>query len=289
MKPKTQGLIAINVAAVIFGAAALYGKLNVSPFWIVAIRSVYACFVLAGVCWVLRSFVWPSRALIPSLLWTGAILGVHWVTFFFSVQWAGVAISTLTFSTFPMFTLFIESAQTRRRPRWEQMLAVLAIVIAVGLLVDVHAGMRSVAGTIIGLFSAVMFSFFGAISKPLAHQMPAPAVSLFQNAIIALLFLPLSFITPGPSPQGIDWFWLFLLGSVSTGLMHQLYFYALRRLSASTCGGFVALEPVYAILFAAVLFNETISPLIAISAPLIVAASFVLARSEPIVTPTQAA
>lgn len=289
MRPKTQGLIAINVAAVIFGAAALYGKMNVSPFWIVAIRSVYACLVLAGVCGVLRCFVWPSRHLIPNLIWTGAILGIHWVTFFFSVQWAGVAISTLTFATFPMFTLFIENVQARRAPRWEQMLAVIAIVIAVALLVDVHAEKRALGGTIIGLFSAVMFSLFGAISKPLAHQMPAPAVSLFQNAVIALLFLPASFITPGPSPHGMDWFWLFLLGSVSTGLMHQLYFYALRRLSASTCGGFVALEPVYAILFAAILFNEAISPLIAISGPLIIGASFVLARSEHVPSPTQAA
>lgn len=280
MRPRTQGLIAINVAAVIFGAAALYGKMHVSPFWIVAIRSVYAGLVLAAVCWHLRCFTWPTRRHIPALALTGTILGIHWVTFFFSVQWAGVAISTLTFATFPMFTLFIENAQTRRMPRWSEMLAVAAIIIAVGLLVDVHAGQSSLWGTLIGLFSAVMFAVFGVLSKPLAHTLPSPALSMYQNVAIALLFVPLGFVTGGPSPQGLDWFWLFLLGSVSTGLMHQLYFYALRRLSASTCSGFVALEPVYAILFAAILFDENISPLIAFSGPLIIGASFVLARSE---------
>jgi hypothetical protein len=33
--PGEVGLIAINPAAIIFGTAALYGKLDISPFWIV--------------------------------------------------------------------------------------------------------------------------------------------------------------------------------------------------------------------------------------------------------------
>ncbi len=277
---RTQGLIAINIAAVIFGTAALYGKLNVSPFWIVAVRSFFASFVLAGVCHAMGCLAYPKRHHLRPLLLTGTILGIHWVTFFLSVQWSGVAIATLTFAAFPMFTLFLEAFRLKRWPKWNQTLAVVAIVLAVALLVDIHASEQSLWGTIIGLVSAVMFSFFGLLSKDLAHEMAPPAVSMYQNVVIAVLFLPLLLVVNGPSPHGTDWFWLFLLGTLSTGLMHQLYFYALRRIAASTCGGFLALEPVYAILFAAYFFHEPISPLIAISGPLIVGASMVLARSE---------
>jgi hypothetical protein len=38
--------LAINIAAVIFGTAALYGKLDVSPFWIVAMRSGFGALAL---------------------------------------------------------------------------------------------------------------------------------------------------------------------------------------------------------------------------------------------------
>lgn len=62
--------------------------------------------------------------------------------------------------------------------------------------------------------------------------------------------------------------------------MHQLYFYALNRLSAATCGGFVALEPVYAILLAALFFGEPVTGWVAVSAALIVGASFALLRLE---------
>lgn len=279
---RMQGLIAINIAAVIFGTAALFGKLNVSPFWIVAVRSFFASLALAAVCRAMDCLAWPTRPQIRPLVLTGTILGIHWVTFFLSVQWSGVAIATLTFAAFPMFTLFLEGFRSSRWPRWDQVLAVLAIVIAVALLVDINAGEQSTWGTIIGLFSALMFSVFGIISKKLAHEMASPAVSMFQNIVITVLFLPVVLIVQGPAPHGVDWFWLFVLGTVTTGLMHQLYFYALRRLAASTCGGFIALEPVYAILFAAYFFNEPISPMIAVSAPLIVGASMALARSENI-------
>lgn len=38
----------------------------------------------------------------------GIILAVHWTTFFQSIQMSTVAIGLLTFSTFPVFTTFLE-------------------------------------------------------------------------------------------------------------------------------------------------------------------------------------
>ena len=46
LKENLKGLTAINIAAIIFGSAALYGKLNVSPFWIVAMRGIFAAITL---------------------------------------------------------------------------------------------------------------------------------------------------------------------------------------------------------------------------------------------------
>jgi drug/metabolite transporter (DMT)-like permease len=65
---------------------------------------------------------------------------------------------------------------------------------------------------------------------------------------------------------------------VNTAVMLQLYLYALQRISASTCSGFVALEPVYAILLAALIFHEPVTLWIV----LIVGASLTLLRLEGI-------
>jgi len=50
--------------------------------------------------------------------------------------------------------------------------------------------------------------------------------------------------------------------------------------SANTCSGFVALEPVYGIVFAALLFNEPVTSWIVVSIILIIGASLILLRIE---------
>jgi drug/metabolite transporter (DMT)-like permease len=67
---------------------------------------------------------------------------------------------------------------------------------------------------------------------------------------------------------------------VNTAVMLLLYLYALKRISANACSGFVALEPVYAIGFAAVLFGEAVTPWIIASIILILGASLTLLRFE---------
>jgi len=276
MSQHIKGLIAINIAAIIFGSAALYGKLNVSPFWIVAMRGIFAAITLL-IIGIARKEIINPRKNFRTLIITGAILSLHWLTFFLSVQLSGVAIATLTFSAFPLFTLIIEAIKNKKHLKAIELTTGIIIIIAVFLLVKVdNSSVDILTGTLSGLFSAVLFAVFGIISKKLTTRLPTLTVSFFQNLTVCLVLLPfLPIIKPVPNETS-EWVFLILLGTVTTALMHQLYFYALQRLSASTCSGFVALEPVYAILFAALLFSEPLTATVAISGLLILLASFLL-------------
>lgn len=281
MRPHTQGLVAINLAAVIFGTAALYGKLPVAPAWIVAMRAVFASAALALLILLRGSWSADVRTHLPTLVKTGAVLCVHWVTFFLSVQQAGVAVATLTFACYPFFTVLLESVSARRWPHGADLVAGMGIVAAVFLLVDLGKPEDHLAaGTFSGLFSALMFAWFGIACKGVAGKLSPLVVSLMQNAIVAALLLPfLPFVDNAPSTPA-HWFWLLMLGLVTTALMHQLYLFALQRLSASTCSAFVALEPVYAISFASLLFGETLTMSVVLSGLLILGSALVLLRRE---------
>jgi drug/metabolite transporter (DMT)-like permease len=274
--------LAVNVAAVIFGSTALFGKLDVSPVWIVSGRGAFAAATLYALSYIRRASLRVERTDAMSIASTSALLALHWVTFFIAVQRAGVAVATLTFATFPLMTLLIDASLTRRRPAFVEMASGGAIVAAVFLLVG--PGLPAIAtareGALIGLLSALCFALFSIGAQRLAHSVNAIALSLYQNGAVALLLLPALAFAPRP-PQGGDWLALAGLGVVATALMHQLYFYALRRLPAAVCGGFIALEPVYAILFAALLFAEAVTPLVAVSAALILGASFLLLFRGP--------
>jgi len=139
--------------------------------------------------------------------------------------------------------------------------AAVAIMVAVGLLVHPNGQTKAQKiGIMMGLASAVTFALFGRLSQKLGHQGGAAWISCLQNIIVMLAILPVLWLVAPAPPQPPDWIWLILLGVVTTALMHQLYFYALQQLSATLCSAFVALEPVYAIVFAAWFFNEPLTP-----------------------------
>jgi drug/metabolite transporter (DMT)-like permease len=278
-----SGLIAINLAAIIFGTAALYGKLDISPFWIVMMRGTFASIAIAVVGLLSGGLgLFPTIAELRGLLVTGILLAIHWVTFFESVQLAGVAVATLTFAVFPLFTVLLVTMKARRRPSLLELGAGLAIILAVALLVDAKDSDAQLTGAIVGLGSALSFAVFGIKAQILTTEIQPLMVSLIQNLTVALCLTPTLVFSSQAPHTTTDWVCLMFLGVVTTAFMHQLYLFALKRLSATTCSGFIALEPVYAIVFAAIFFGEPLTLWVVVSAALIIGASIVLLRAEQV-------
>ena len=277
MTDTKSGLIAINIAAIIFGSAALFGKLDISPFWIVAMRGFFAAVTLFLVG-RLRGDVLRlrGRGLLLPLVVTGLLLSAHWLSFFASVQLSGIAIATLTFAAFPLFTVLVTACLQRKLPSVLQTAAGIVIMIAVALLVDIKDGGAVLYGALAGLASALLYAFFSIQSKQLISKMAPLNISLAQNIVVFVSLLPaLPFVSPAPALAS-DWLWLAVLGIVTTALMLQLFLFALARLSAAVCSGFVALEPVYAVAFAAIFFKEPLTIWVFVSGVLIVGSSVAL-------------
>jgi drug/metabolite transporter (DMT)-like permease len=280
LSARAEGILAINIAAVIFGTADLYGKLAISPFWIVATRAGFGALALAG--WE----AYRSELKVPATLPWGTLalsnffLAVHWLTFFISVQHAGVAVATLTFATFPLVTVVIEALGQRRRLTRTEVLVGIVIVFAVALLIEPIDGGGTVIGAGAGLVSSLAYGFFWRVSRKLKPALSPAMMSRLQNAGVLALLAPTLIFAQSPPGQVIDWVALVALGVFNTAVMLLLYLYALKRISPATCSGFIALEPVYAIVFAALLFGEPITPWIVVSIVLIIGASMTLLRIE---------
>lgn len=276
-------LAAINLAAVIFGSTALFGRLDVSPVWIVVVRGAFAALAIGAIALARRAPLLLPSGLLGGVAFAGGLLVVHWVTFFFSVQLANVAVATLTFATFPLWTVAVAAARKRRAPQAVELAACAAIILAVLLIVQFdRASANGLAiGVIAGLASAVSFAVFGLFSQHLIRICNMATLSLWQNLSVCLLLSPLlPFTGPAPDAAG-DWLALAALGAIATALAHQLYFFALSWLPAAACGSFVALEPVYAIVMAAMLFGDPLTWRALLSGALIVGASIVLLQSAP--------
>lgn len=253
-----QAFIAIHITAVLFGLTGILGELiQASALLITAGRASFAVLTLSltlryqglGISQGLHKRHYPA------LLLAAIMLAIHWATFFYAVKVGGVAIATLGFASFPAFITLGEWALKDRIRRFEW--TVLGLV-TLGLILvtpSFNFADQATIGLAWAVLSGFTFALFTLINRKAATQLPAQQVAWWENLFVALLSWPFAW---GVIDQAgyIDWFWIALLGVFCTALSHFLLVASLSVLNARSAGIVIALEPVYAIAFAALLFAQ---------------------------------
>ncbi|MGL9724622.1 DMT family transporter [Sodalis sp. (in: enterobacteria)] len=139
-------------------------------------------------------------------------------------------------------------------------------------------------GFVWGIVSGALLALLLLCNRLSVRHVPPLQAALCQNGVIALLTLPAAWrALPAASPA--DWGYLLLLGVVCTGVAHGLLVNSLRYVRGRTAAMIFALEPVYAIIFAWLLFNEEPTPRIFAGAALIVCSVAGVARLSDRPTP----
>ena len=195
----------------------------------------------------------------------GTLVALHWLTFYGAIKLANasVAATCIAFAT-PM-TALMEPLLTRQKFQPRDLLLGLASLPGIWLVVGgVPAGMH--AGIVAGVASAALVALFGTLNKRMVDggdPLTVTALELGAGTLMLTLLAPLMpLLVPafaGPLlvlPSTTDALWLVLLALACTLLPFALCLVALRHLSAFTAQLSVNLEPVYAIVLAAILFNE---------------------------------
>ena len=252
----TTALVALHVSVALFGFAALFGKwIALSPVDIVFGRTVVAAITLVVVLrFTRRSAGLPSGALVVN----GALLALHWVTFFAAIQTATVAIGLLGFASFPIFVLILERALHGRRPSSAERAAVGIVVVGLVLLVPEFSWTsRTVQGLAWGVAAGFTFALLTLRNRALVPDVGATVLALWQNGFAALWLLPvlaLTFDTAVPTARDVGL--IVLLGVFCTALAHTLFIASMLRMSTHTASIVSILEPVYGVGWAALLLRE---------------------------------
>ncbi|NYT37122.1 DMT family transporter [Allopusillimonas soli] len=256
---RQRALFAIHIAAVLFGLTGIFGKLiEGDALAITAGRAGFASAVLyAAMRWggvPLRHNM--GRRHLAVLALASIMLAIHWATFFVSVKIAGVAVATLGFASFPAFITLIERIVFKERASRTEWL-ILALVTTGLVLVTPSFDFRNHAtiGLAWAILSGLTFALFTVINRRAASSIPAQQVACWENLFVFILTLPFGWASLG-TLGALDWLWLAILGIACTALSHYLMVSSLMALNARSAGIVIALEPVYAIVFAALLFGQ---------------------------------
>ncbi len=256
---RQKDLVQIHIAVFLFGLAGLFGKLVDQPALIIVLGRVFfgaiALFLLYG---YRRQSIRLKRP--KDYLWFalfGLILAVHWLTFFHSIKISSVAIGLLTYSTFPIFTAFLEPYFFKEKLLLRDF--VLAIITFGGVVLVIPSfelGNQMTQGALWGILSGATFAILSILNRKYVADYPGSLIALYQDAVASLLLLPFYFVLR-PVLSSMDLGLLILLGFLFTAFSHTIFINGLQTVKAKTASIIASLEPVYGILGAILLLGET--------------------------------
>lgn len=257
-KIHASGLIEIHVAVVLFGLAGLFGKFLALPAWSIVLgRTGFAAITLGLVLLFTQPKNRPQDAkTIGYCGLLGLILAVHWISFFRAIQVSSVAVGLLAFSTFPVFITWIEPWWFNEKRRTVDMAT--ALLVLLGLCIMVYPspfGGHLFYGVLWGTFSGFTFAILALLNRKWVQQYSPVVIAFYQNAVAALLLLPMVLwveVHIDARHVGL----LAFLGIICTALSHALFIRGLTFVRAQLASVIASLEPVYGIIFAYFLLHE---------------------------------
>lgn len=260
MSAQTRAWLQIHFCVVLWGFTAILGKL----ISLAALPLVWWRMVLVSAALLLVGKFWSGlRGLSSRLIWIyagiGAVVALHWLTFYGSIKLSNASVAATCMALAPVFIAFVEPLLARRRFDPRELLFGLAVIPGVMLVVGgTPGGMR--LGIAVGAVSAFFVAIFGSLNKRFIGQSAALTVTGIEMAAGAAFLTVLAPFLGGESlfvlPAHQDAVYMLVLAFGCTLLPFALSLVALRQLTAFTTALAVNMEPVYAIVLAILLLGE---------------------------------
>lgn len=261
-----NALLQIHFCVLLWGITAILGKLITLPalplvWW----RMLLVVAMLALLPRVWRGLSGLNLRLILGYAGIGALVALHWLTFYGAVKLANASVAATCIALAPVFTSIIEPWIARRPFQMRELALGVVVLPGVALVVGgVPDGMR--LGVAVGAASALLVALFGSLNKRMvghADPLTVTAVELGAGTLTLTLLAPaLPFLLPALAsdlwvlPNLHDGLLLLALSGLCTLLPFALALVALRHLSAYTTQLVTNLEPVYAIVLAMLFLGE---------------------------------
>ncbi|RHW75475.1 DMT family transporter [Colwellia sp. RSH04] len=275
MKAQQQSLFYLHSAVLLFGGTALFSKLIQLPALDITVYRVAVAFLtlLALLLVQRKKLTLASQKEYAVAILLGVVVGIHWVTYFASMQMAGVTIGIISFFTYPVITVFLEPLFSKQKPKVKDIFIAVVVVLGIFLLIpEVSLGNETTLGILTGIVSAVFFALRNIVHKNYFSHYSGPHTMLYQT-LVAFVMLCMFVEVPVSQVSDNDWLLILLVGIVFTATPHALFASSLRHLSATTAGLISCLQPLYGSILAFMLLQERVSVISIIGGCLVVSAA----------------
>ncbi len=189
---------------------------------------------------------------------SGVAMGTSWMFLYEAYQQIGVSLSSLLYYCGPVIVMILSPLIFREKLTAPKLFGFATVLVGI-FLVNGNATQSSSNpwGLFCGAMSAVMYFFMVTLNKQSKN------ISGMENSVIQLVVSFLTVAVFMGIKQGFvldvpvsAWGWILVLGIVNTGIGCYLYFSPLAKLPVQTVAVCGYLEPLSAVVFAALLLGE---------------------------------
>lgn len=256
-----KALVQLHIAVFLAGFTAILGKLiELNEGLLVWYRLLLTVVTLGVILYFKKELQRIPAKDMLKIFGVGAIVAIHWVTFYGSVKYANVSVALVCFSATGFFTAFFEPVILNRRISIIEVGLGLMAIAGIYIIFDFHPQYKM--GVIFGIVSAMGSALFPIFNKRLLLTYSPRTLTFYElgGGFLILTILLYFYLQYFPAayyiPSVPDWLWLLVLAWLCTVLSFDLQLNALKKISAFTANLTYNLEPVYGIILAFIFFRE---------------------------------
>ena len=257
-KTFNQNILFLHIAVMLFGLSGVVAQFVEIPAVLVALGRVICSSLLLFLIAVFKkdSLRLQSKKDYALIIFTGAVMAVHWTTFFQSSQVSSVAIGTITFSTFPLFLTFLEPVVFHEKLKKQSIFS--AVILFIGVLITIpefSMANNTTIGIIWGMICSFTYAVMTLANRYFSAHYAGRIICLYEQGTAAIVLLPAFFIVRIswriPDIAGVAF-----VGFICTAFAYSLYVSAQKGVKAQTAGIISGMETVYGILYALLFLGE---------------------------------
>jgi drug/metabolite transporter (DMT)-like permease len=195
-----------------------------------------------------KDYVW--------FLISGIFMAAHWITYFYALKLANVALGVLSLYTFPIIITLLEPLFLK--VKFNPIYILFGVMVLTGLYIltpEFTLESSQVRGVLFGIFSAFCYAIRILILKQQVANYNGSMLMFYQTLIITILLFPALFFMDLSGLES-QFPFLLLLAFITTAVGHSLMLHSLKFFSASTASIISSLQPVFGIILAFFFLRE---------------------------------
>lgn len=293
---ETLALGAATLAISLWGVSFISIKIalrDVSPVTLIVVRFALGALLVGATAWARGEFRRLRRRDLPALALVGLIgIAIQQLLQVTGQETADAGVAAFLASTAPAFTVLLAALFLRERLRPCQIGGVLlatvgAITVATnGNWAGVISGNFGAPGNLLVLASAVVWALLTILSKRAVENRPPLLVTTMMFLFGGLFITPLFVMQQGwrelATVSATGWMAIAFTSIVCTAGAYLLTTWALKHITASRVALIQNIEPLTAVIVAALLLNEVVTPAMLLGGAAILGGVYLAERIKPL-------